>query len=278
MTITTTHRPDRRRASAGAARARHALAWGLLMLTLVITACGKGAAPAATPGSMPDPDRFLFDRGTAALAERNWLNAREYFRQVVDNYPQSPLRPDAKLGIGDSFLGENSAESLVMAANEFREFMTFYPTSMRADYAQYKLAMSHYQQMRAPERDQTETRQSLAEFEVFFTRFPSSPLITEVRQKWREARDRLSDSSFRVGLHYFRQRWYPGAIDRFREVLKDDPMYTRRDSLYFYLAECLARTDKTAEAIPYFERLLSEFTMSEHLEETKERLASLKKP
>jgi len=247
------------------------------LVALACSACG-GNAKAVTPGNAPDPDRFLFERGTAALADKNWLNAREYFRQVVDNYPQSPMRPDAKLGIGDSFLGENSAESLVSAANEFREFLTFYPTSAKADYAQFKLAMSHYQQMRAPERDQTETRQALAEFDVFFARFPMSPLITEVRQKWREARDRLSDASFRVGFHYFRVRWYPGAIDRFREVLKEDPQYTHRDSLYFYLAECLTRTDKTAEAIPYFERLISEFTTSELLEDTKKRLATLKKP
>ena len=140
----------------------------------------------APPAGTAQPDRFLFERGTEALKEREWINAREYFRQVVDNYPQSPLRPDAKLGVGDSYLGEDTAESLVLAANEFREFLTFYPTNPRADYAQYKLAMSHFEQMRAPERDQTETREALKEFDVFFERFPNSPLTPEVRQKWRK--------------------------------------------------------------------------------------------
>jgi outer membrane protein assembly factor BamD len=102
--------------------------------------------------------------------------------------------------------------------------------------------------------------------------------MPEVKQRWREARDRLSEASFRVGLHYFRVRWYPGAIDRFREVLRDDPAYGGRDEVYFYLAESLARTDKTAEAIPYFERLLAEFPESEHREDTLERLQALKTP
>jgi outer membrane protein assembly factor BamD len=249
---------------------------GWVLVTLAAGACRNNRP--ATPGNLPDPDRFLFDRGNASLADKSWVDAREYFRQVVDNYPQSPLRPDAKLGVGDSYLGENRGESLVMAANEYREFLTFYPTNARADYAQYKLAMSHYQQMRAPERDQTETREALKEFEAFFARFPTSPLMNEVREKWRGARDRLSDASFRVGYHYYRVRWYPGAVDRFREILKDDPMYTRRDSVYFYLAECFARTDKRAEAIPYFERLLAEFTESEHIEDTRKRLVALKAP
>ena len=57
-------------------------------------------------------------------------------RQVVENYPNSMHRPDAKLGVGDTYLGEKTAESLVLAANEYREFLTFYPTNPRADYAQ----------------------------------------------------------------------------------------------------------------------------------------------
>ena len=68
-----------------------------------------------------------------------------------------------------------------------------------------------------------------------------------------------------------------GAEPRLREVLKDDPEFTHRDSVYFYLAECLAKSDKRkAEAIPYYERLLKEFVESEHLEDAKERLQALK--
>jgi outer membrane protein assembly factor BamD len=245
-----------------------------ILLLLAVTACGGNRN--AVPNNVGNPDRFLYERGTTALNERKWVDAREYFRQVVDNYPNSPLRPDAKIGVGDTYLGEKTAESLVLSANEYREFLTFYPTNARADYAQYKLAMTHYEQMRAPERDQTETQAALREFQIFFDRYSMSPLMEEVRMKWREARDRLSRAEFRVGYHYFRIRWYPGAIPRFRQVLKEDPEFSGRDEVYFYLAESLARTDKKAEAIPYFERLLAEFEVSEHIEEAKRRLEELK--
>ena len=247
----------------------------VLGFVLLAAACG-GARQQAPPAGAAQPDRFLFERGNEAIKQEKWTNARTYFQQVVDGYPQSPFRPDAKLGMGDSFLGENSAESAVMAANEFREFLQFYPTHQRADYAQYKLAMSHFQQMRGADRDQTATKAGLKEFDVFFQKFPASALMAEVKEKWRIARDRLSENSYRIGLTYFRLRWYTGAIDRFREVLRDDPAYTGRDGVYFYLAESLARTDKKAEAIPYFERLIAEFDMSEHLADAKERLQELK--
>jgi outer membrane protein assembly factor BamD len=247
-----------------------------IAMAALVTISACSARQTTPPPGTPQPDRFLFERGTEALKQREWMNARTYFQQIVDGYPQSPFRPDAKLGVGDSYLGEDTAASVVLAANEFREFLQFYPTSMRADYAQYKLAMSHFEQMRAPERDQTETREAVKEFDVFFTRYPNSPLAPEVKKNWRIARDRLSEASYGVGLHYYRSRWYPGAIDRFREILKDDPEYTGRDSVYFYLAESLARTDKTPEAIPYFERLLQEFPSSEHVEDAKVRLQALK--
>lgn len=255
---------------------RLAIAMAALVTLAGLSAAGCSARQTAPPPGTAQPDRFLFERGTAALKEREWVNARTYFQQIVDGYPQSPFRPDAKLGVGDSYLGEDTAASVVLAANEFREFLQFYPTSMRADYAQYKLAMSHFEQMRAPERDQSETREALKEFDVFFQRYPNSALMPEVKKNWRIARDRLSQASYGVGLHYYRVRWYPGAIDRFREVLRDDPDYTGRDSVYFYLAESLARTDKTPEAIPYFERLLQEFPSSEHVEDAKVRLQALR--
>jgi outer membrane protein assembly factor BamD len=247
-----------------------------VLLLLLVAGCGGNRN--AVPNNTTNPDRFLYERGTASLKERKWADAREYFRQVVDNYPNSPHRPDAKLGMGDSYLGEKTSESLVLSANEYREFLTFYPTNPRADYAQYKLAMTHFEQMRAPERDQTETQSALREFQVFFDRYPMSPLAGEVRMKWREARDRLSRAELRVGIHYYRIRWYPGAIPRLRQVLSDDPEFSGRDEVYFYLAESLSRADrgKIAEAIPYFERLLAEFPESEHLEDARRRLEELK--
>lgn len=249
----------------------------VLALTLALgAACAANSS--AVPAGTAEADQFLFQRGQGELKERHWAAAREYFRQIVDNYPQSPFRPDAKLAVGDTYIGEDTAESLVLAANEYREFLTFYPTNPRADYAQYRLAVAYAEQMLAPDRDQSATRETIKELQLFFDRYPNSSIMPEARKLMRDAKDRLSEASYRVGLHYYRVRWYPGAIDRFQEVLKSDPDYTHRDAVYYHLAESLVRSDKKAEALPYYERLLAEFEQSEYLEDAKKRVTELKTP
>ena len=242
-----------------------------LALTAACASTGRGV-----PAGTSQPDKFLFDRGTESLNEKKWLTARGFFREIVDSYTQSPYRPDAKLGIGDTYLGEGTSEGLERALNEYREFLGFFPTNPRADYAQYKLGMTHFKQMRAAQRDQTETREAINEFERFIERYPGSMLVPEVRARLRDARDRLSESDYLVGYFYYKQRWYPGAVDRFKDLLKTDPGFTNRDAVYFYLGEALVRTNQKAEALPYYERLIQEFQQSEYLPDATKRIAELK--
>lgn len=245
------------------------------LVSAAVLAVGlAGCAPRTRelPPGAGEPDKFLFERGSDALQRKKWMRAREYFSQLVDNYPQSPYRPDAKLALGDTYLGENNSESLVLAQNEFREFLTFYPTNRRADYAQYKLGLSHYKQMLAPQRDQTQTREALAEFDHFLERYPNSSLVPEVQKRIRECKDRLGDADFAVGVYYYRARWYPGAVDRFQSILKKDAEYSGRDALYYYLADAYVKLRQQAQALPYLDRLQKEFQRSEYLERGK-RLA-----
>lgn len=244
-----------------------------LLSALVLTACGSNPPVTAGPG---DADQILLDRGNAALKDRSWTRARTYFTELLESYPQSPLRADAKLGVGDTFLGENNSASYVYAQNEYREFLAFYPTNQRADYAQMQLGMVHFNQMLSPQRDQTETREAIKEFQAFVDRYPNSPLITQVKQRLREAKDRLSDADMTVANFYLSIRLYSGAEPRYRHVLETDPEYTRKDSLYFHLAETLEKTTRKAEALPYYERVVKEFEKSEYLEEAARRIERLK--
>ena len=245
----------------------------MLVLAMGASGCASSGPLAVAPN---EADKVLLDRGNEALSQKKWTSARQYFSKLLEGYPQSQYRADAKLGVGDSYLGENNSASFVYAVNEYREFLAFYPTNLRADYAQYQLGMVHIKQMLGPQRDQTETKEAIHEFETFVERYPTSPMLPQAKQRLREAKDRLSDGWLQVGTFYLRVRYYKGAESRFRELLAMDPDYTRKDSLYFHLAETLERSNKEAEALPYYERLVEEYEQSEFLEEAKRRIERLK--
>ena len=247
----------------------------VIALVALLGACASGG-PKKPPTGTAEPDKFLYDRGTENLNRKRWIVAREYFRQLVDSYPQSPYRADAKLGIGDTYMGEKSAESFVLAINEFREFLNFYPTSPRAHYAQYRLGLAHFNQMKSPMRDQTETRDAIRELQVYVAKYPDKDLIGEAKQKLRQARDRLDEWDLGVAEHYYRIKWYPGCVGRLEPLLKADPEFTGRDKAYYLLASSYEKGKLPAKALPIYERIVNEFEQSDYLDVAKKRIAELK--
>ena len=200
-------------------------------LTVFAVACGGPEAQIPVP--QLEADRILFERGTDAMEEENWAIAREYFIQIRDNYPQSSFRADARLFIGDTYEGEGSAESYGQPLNEFSDFLNLYPTHPRAAYAQFKVGMVHFHQMRTPERDQTETISAIREFEAFIAQYPPAhELMPQVEERAREAKDRLGEHHFLVGQFYNRFESWAGAISRFREVLDNAPDFSSRDDVF----------------------------------------------
>lgn len=259
---------------------------GIACLALLGSAglgCGT-PEPEITPATA-EADRLLFERAEAAMEDESWTRAREYYVQIRDNYPQSTLRADARLRVGETYFREGTLASYVAAQADLREFLRLYPSHRLSARAQYLLGMVFFEQMRSPQRDQSETHEAISEFERFIELAVTDPtfasgvddtLLDEVRTRLREARDRLSDASFIVGRFYYRNKYYPGAIDRFREILDDDPGYTRRDQIYFHLAASLAASDREREALPMFERLVAEYPETEFLEDATEQIVALR--
>lgn len=252
------------------------LVW--IVLLVMLSACTSSVKK--PPVGTLEPDKFLWERGADELNKKHWLTSREYFRQLMDSYPQSQYRADAKLGLADTYLGEGSAESKVLAINEYREFLSFYPTHKRAYYAQFKLGMCHFYQMHSADRDQSETIEAIAELTTFverYSRAEQNPLLDEGRARLREAHDRLSDYDYKVGYFYLKtQKFPPAAIERFKDILKNDPEYSRRDGVYFYLAEAYIKMQRPKEALPFLDRLVDEFESSEYLEQAKKLSETLK--
>ena len=153
------------------------------LLAATAIACGGGVERPELPSGDVEADRLLFERGATALEEGDWRDARTYFVSIRDNYPQSQYRAEARLSIGDTYEREGTLVAYVQAIDEYQDFLSLYPTHPRAAYAQYKVGLVHFHQMRRAERDQTETKTAVREFETFITLYPDHELMPEVRER-----------------------------------------------------------------------------------------------
>ena len=90
---------------------RAPLKWARSFVCILVLASASACAsgPKKPPVGTLEPDKFLIERGTEELNKKHWLTSREYFRQLMDSYPQSTYRADAKLGMADTYLGDRKS-------------------------------------------------------------------------------------------------------------------------------------------------------------------------
>ena len=250
-------------------RTRMAFATALVAATL---ACGRQEVDIATLAS--NSDQVIWEAGQKALKGKQWDIARQHFRRVVDGFPQSPLVPEARIAVGDSFFTEGGAANYTLAAGQYREFLTVFPSHPRGDYAQFQIAESYFNQKNSHDRDQTQVAQALDEYLAFLDRYPESPLAKTARERVKECRGSLARSAFAVAWFYQKSRKaYRAAIPRYEDILKNFPDFDQTDETLLRLGQCLMLSGREAEATPVLARLLDEYPESPFVKDAREILA-----
>lgn len=224
-------------------------------------------------------DQVVWEAGRTAVEKRDWESARQYFRRLIDAFPQSEHQPDARISLADSYFEEGGTANYVLAVSSYREFLTLYPQHPKSDYAQYRAAESYFKQKNTPDRDQTSTEQALEEYQRLLDIYPQSQWVEPARDRIRECRQSLARAHFAVGFFYqkTRQSWR-SAIGRYETIVSDYPDFERFDEVLYRLGECLGNAGRYAEARPHLARLAAEFPDSPFVDLAKKLEATFPPP
>ena len=227
-------------------------------------ACAGGAPPQKFE-ELPSSEE-LFNKGDTQVAEEesgfHWFLAPDFaesietFQDIIDNYPYSEQAVLAQLAIADAYFKSEKYEE---ALSYYRDFVELHPEHKKVPYAMFQTAMSYYKQSRDASRDQTATREAVAQFDRLLARFPHSEYSAEAEKTWRELRTRLGENTMLVANFYFDQDEFPSAADRYREVLNEYPgLGLDADALY-KLGVCYTRMNREAEANKIFQVILENY-------------------
>ena len=166
---------------------------------------------------------------------------------------------------------------MTQAEAEFKDYITFFPASERADDAQLMVAMTHVKQMEKADRDATQAMEAEQELNRMIQNYPDSPLLDEAKTKLRAVQEILAEGEHKVGNTYFIRKSFRAAMGRYRGILEKYPDYSWSDEVLFAMGESLRLSDNPEAAI-YFARLVMEYPYSERLSQAKAHLSELKIP
>lgn len=162
------------------------------------------------------PADQLYNEGLAAAAKNNFETAAKKFENVDKQYPYSQW---SKKALVMTAYARYEGGEYVDAITAAKRYLSQYPSSEDAAYAQYLVAMSYYRQVPDVTRDQEMTEKALAALQELIDRYPKSEYVADAKFKVQVVRDQLAAKEMDVGRFYLKKRNYTGAINRFRDVV-----------------------------------------------------------
>jgi outer membrane protein assembly factor BamD len=254
----------------------------IVLVVALLSGCGIRRKKYETPivSDSLQPDKTLFDKAVNDIERSRYEVARLTLQTLINTYPDSEYLARAKLAIGDAFYREGGTASLVQAEAEYKDFITFFPTMPEAAEAQLKVSMIHYQQMEKASRDTTHALRAEDEFRQLLLQFPDSPFKEEAQQRLREVQEVLGEHEFGVGEQYYIKGNPRAAIPRLKEVVDNYPNYSKADEALYMVAQMYEKGGKEFRpyAAAYYSRIISDYPLSKHADEAREKLGDWKMP
>lgn len=233
--------------------------WLFILLCFLAACSGKHMTMDPTKQS----DKELYEIGAKALENKDYTKAREAFKLVFDSFPKSEYRILGKLGYADSYYKEGGDANWLLAIQEYQDFISLFPFSPKAEYAQAQIGMSYFQMHEKPDRDQTNTKKALEEFHKVIDNYPNGQYYKSSYAKLIETYGLLAHHEYMIARYYERSGKKGAAVDRIRGLLKSYPESTYRPEFFFVLAQCLEDLGQNAEACTYYTMLVERWPDSE---------------
>ena len=193
----------------------------------------------ATYVEQTDPPDVLYNQALANMNAGRMTEAARKFEAIDRQHPYTEYARKAILMSTFTNYRQGRYPEAIAAG---QRYVTLYPSTPDAAYAQYLVGLSYFRQIPDVTRDQRETRRAIEAMEEVKQRWPESEYVVDAEAKIRFARDQLAGKEMQVGRYYLERREYIAAVKRFRYVVE-------RYSNTRHVEEALARLTETYYAM-----------------------------
>jgi outer membrane protein assembly factor BamD len=200
----------------------------------------------STEEDLPErPAGELYNEGLASMQRGNLRKAVESFEELDRQYPYTEAARKSQVMLAFASYRRGDHEAAISAA---RRYLSLYPGTPDAAYAQYIIGQSYYHQIPVVTRDQDATRKAMAAMQEIINNYPDSVYANDAREKYAAARDQLAGKEMQIGRYYLERREYVAAINRFKVVVTEYPTTRHVEEALFRLTETNLAMGLSSEA------------------------------
>lgn len=241
-----------------------------LFLTLgVLSLFGCRSGPREDPILRYSAEEAL-QQGKDLMQREKYYRARRFLNHAFEVEPNSRGGREALLLAADAYYQQGGTDNFIKCEAKYRDFINRFPTSDRADYAQYQIANCLASRVEKPDRDQKVTEQALNAFQELQRLYPTSTYASEARIKVQELLNRLAAHELVIARFYMT---YGGgglciaAIKRLEPLETEYPEFELMDEVFFQLARAYHKCKRIEEAEASYEKLRESYPSSSYLAE-----------
>jgi outer membrane protein assembly factor BamD len=217
------------------------------------------------------PEEYL-QSGDRLLDRKNERQARVYYQQLLEQFPDSEYKAQAQFNIAETLYRE---KNYLEARFEYQKFLELYPTHPLASRAQFQVGMCSLQEALNFDRDQRKTQEALRVFRLFRRQYPQDPLVAEAEGHIQTLRARLAAHEFAVARFYYKKGAYHAAIGRLLNLIQVYPTMPELDAALYMLADSYRAEENYVKAQRVWRVLIDQFPTSTYLSRARAHLREL---
>ena len=184
----------------------------LLMMAVFLVGCSSTEKKEFSD-SKPE---ILYERGMSYIVGGKYDKAIEYFEGIENEHPAAKILPEVMIQKAYAYYKAGKYIDVVFV---FQNFVRQYPSHKRIGYMYYLHALSYYDQIVDPERDQSVTFEAMKALKDVVTRFPASKYARDAKLKIEYAMNHLAAKEMNVAYFYLQQGNTAAAVSRYSDVI-----------------------------------------------------------